>query len=206
MALYHLIIRQVLVKWPIGSREEVQYWFWRRRPSWISIRNDLNFFLSTKENMREGKSHLDTSNEVWVNCPFGSGEKVQNKFSTWLLGRPPRISDQNDFSYFCSTSHPDTSYQFRVNEPFYSGEEVQQVQDGNCGGQLVFPIEKILAIFLSISHPDVFYRVLSQLHFNSEVTLMLPTKFRINQPFGSGKEATTDFQDGRHLGYPIRKV
>ena len=35
-----------------------------------------------------------------VNFPFGSGEKVQNRFSTWLLGRPSWISDQNDFSYF----------------------------------------------------------------------------------------------------------
>ena len=27
-------------------------------------------------------------------------KKVQNRFSTWLLGRPSWISDQNDFSYF----------------------------------------------------------------------------------------------------------
>ena len=27
-------------------------------------------------------------------------KKVQNKFSTWLLGRPSWISNQNDFSYF----------------------------------------------------------------------------------------------------------
>ena len=35
-----------------------------------------------------------------VNWPFGSEEKFQNRFSTWLLGQPSWISDQNDFSYF----------------------------------------------------------------------------------------------------------
>ena len=57
----HLITRQVWVSWPFGSTE-VQYWFSRQRSSWISIQNDLSYFWST--------SHLDTSNEVWVNCPF----------------------------------------------------------------------------------------------------------------------------------------
>ena len=33
-----------------------------------------------------------------VNWPFGSGEKVQNKFSTSLLGQPSWIFDQNGFS------------------------------------------------------------------------------------------------------------
>ena len=42
-----------------------------------------------------------------VNWPFGSGE-VQNRFSRW---QPSWISDQNDFTYFWSTSHPDTFYQ-----------------------------------------------------------------------------------------------
>ena len=37
-------------------------------PSWISNQDDFSYFWST--------SHLDTSNEIWVNCPFGSGEKV----------------------------------------------------------------------------------------------------------------------------------
>ena len=46
--------------------------------------NNFSYFWST--------SHLDTSNEVWVSCPFGSGKKVQNKFITWLLGQPSWIS------------------------------------------------------------------------------------------------------------------
>ena len=38
---------------------------------------------------------------------------------------------------------------------------------------------------------------------------MLPTKFRVNWPFGSGEEAKNNFQDGchgGHLGYPIGKI
>ena len=109
----HLITRQVWVNWRFGSREEVQYWFSRWRPSWISNQNSFSYFWSA--------SHLATSNEVWVNCPFGSGEKVKNRFSTWLLGQPSWISDQNDFSYFWST----LPIKFRVNGPFYSKEENQ---------------------------------------------------------------------------------
>ena len=46
-----------------------------------------------------------------VSCPLYTGENVQNRFSTWLLGRQSWISNQNYFSYFWSTSHPGTSYQ-----------------------------------------------------------------------------------------------
>ena len=31
---------------------------------------------------------------------------------------------------------------------------------------------------------------------------MLPTKFQVNWPFGSGKEAKNRFQDGHHDGHP----
>ena len=52
-------------------------------------------------------------------------------------------------------------------------------------------ISKILAIF------DVIH-----------VTPMLPSKFGVNWPFGSGKEAKIDFQDGCHgsLGFPIGTI
>ena len=33
----------------------------------------------------------------WVNCPFGSGEKVQNRFSRWPSWLPFGISYRNDF-------------------------------------------------------------------------------------------------------------
>ena len=38
---------------------------------------------------------------------------------------------------------------------------------------------------------------------------MLPSKFGVNQPFGSGEERKIDFQDGghgSHLGFPIRTI
>ena len=38
---------------------------------------------------------------------------------------------------------------------------------------------------------------------------MLPSKFGVNWPFGSGEEALIDFQDGRHgghLGFPIGTI
>ena len=44
-------------------------------------------------------------------------------------------------------------------------------QDGGHGGHLGFTIGMILAIF------------------DLQVTQMLPTKFRVNWPFGSGEEA-----------------
>ena len=64
-------------------------------------------------------------------------------------------------------------------------------QDGGHGGHLGFPIGTILA------------------NFNLQVTPMLPSKFGVNWPFGSGEEAKIDFQDGGqggHLGIPIGTV
>ena len=99
-----------------------------------------------------------------VNCPFRSGQKVQNRFSTWLLGQPPWASDQNDFSYFWSTSQPDTSYQVSIG-PFCSGEEVQnRFSRWQLWGHLIFLQNDFSYLWLT-SHPDVFCQVLSQLAF-----------------------------------------
>ena len=38
--------------------------------------------------------------KIQVNWPFGSGEEVKNRFSSWQPWRPSLISDQNNFSYF----------------------------------------------------------------------------------------------------------
>ena len=38
--------------------------------------------------------------------------------------------------------------------------------------------------------------------FDLHVTQMLPTKFRVNWPFGSGEERKIDFQDGCHGAHP----
>ena len=35
---------------------------------------------------------------------------------------------------------------------------------------------------------------------------MLPTKFQVNWPFGSGEEEKIDFQYGGHLGFPIGTI
>ena len=63
--------------------------------------------------------------DLQVNSIFGSGEKVQNRISTWLLGQPSWISDQNKSGcFFCiyATLFPT---KFRVNWPFSPGEEGQ---------------------------------------------------------------------------------
>ena len=62
-------------------------------------------------------------------------------------------------------------------------------QDGRNDAHLGFSIGTILAIFYL------------------QVTLMLPTKYRVNWPFGSGGEAKNRFfQDGGHLGFPIGMI
>ena len=35
---------------------------------------------------------------------------------------------------------------------------------------------------------------------------MLPTKYPVNLPFGSGEEAKNNFQDGGYLGFPISMI
>ena len=64
-------------------------------------------------------------------------------------------------------------------------------REGGHGGHLGFPIGTILVIF------------------DLQVTLMLPSKFGVNWPFGSGEKRKIDFQDGchgGHLGFPIGTI
>ena len=44
-----------------------------------------------------------------------------------------------------------------------------------------------------------------RLYFFFQVTPILPIKFRVNWPFGSGEEGKIDFQDG-HLRLPIETI
>ena len=73
-----------------------------------------------------------------INWPFVSEEEAKNRFSRLRPWWPSWISDQNNFSYCCSTRHPIASYQvvalqdtpllptkFKVNLPFISGEEAK---------------------------------------------------------------------------------
>ena len=50
-------------------------------------------------------------NKFPVNWPFSSREEVQNRFSRRWPWQPSWISDQDNFSYFLSTSGSDSSYQ-----------------------------------------------------------------------------------------------
>ena len=82
---------------------------------------------------------------------------------------------------------------FGVNWPFGSGEEAKNrfgfwvqekkrkidFQDGCHGGHLGLPIGMILAIF------------------DLQATQMLPSKFGVNWPYGSGKEAKNRFSRWR---------
>ena len=64
-------------------------------------------------------------------------------------------------------------------------------QDGHHGGHLGFPIRTISATF------------------DLQVTLILPTKFRVNWPSVQEKKRKIDFQDGGlggHLGFPIGTI
>ena len=98
-----------------------------------------------------------------VNCPFGSGDEVQNRFSRWPPWRSSWISDRNDFSLFLSTCHQMLPTEFRVNDFNGSGEEVQNrsrrwppwrpywISDRND-----------FSYFLSTCHPDASYQESNQ--------------------------------------------
>ena len=114
-------------------------------------------------------------------------EEVKNRFSRrW----PSRISDQNDFSYFWSTSHRKLILptKFHINWPL--GSEKQRKIDFQDGGHLGFPIGTIL-LFLIYKLPWCF-----QLRFKT-----LAFWFR--------RREKVDFQDGgnsSHLGFPMGRI
>ena len=106
--------------------------------------------------------------EFQVIWPFGSGEEVKNRVSRW---QPSWILDRNTFNYFCSTSHPDASYQVSSQLAFwFRRRREKQIFKIGHDGNLWFPIRMILAIF------------------DQQVTMILPTKFQVNWPIGSGEE------------------
>ena len=110
-----------------------------------------------------------------VNWPFGSGEEGKNRFSRWRPWWPSWNSDWNDFSYFWSTSYPYASYQVSSQLAFGIRKRKIDFQDGRHGGHLRFTIGTISAIF------------------DLQVTSMLPSKFGVNWPFGSGEEVKNRF-------------
>ena len=159
----HLITRKVLRQWL-----EAQYRFLR----WQAMEAILDLQYKSKILGTFDLQDIILWMTFQINWSFGSGEEGQKRFSTWQLWRPSSISNQNNFSYFWSTSHLDTSYQVLRQMAFLFKIDFQ---DCNCGSHLGFPIGIILAIF------------------DLQVAPILPTKFPVNWPFGSEEEAENRF-------------
>ena len=113
-----------------------------------------------------------------VNWPFGSGEEAKNRFSRWRSWRPSWISDRHDFSFFLIYKSPRCFLASLVSIGLSVQEKSGKI-DFQDGGHLGFPIGTILAIFYL------------------QVTPMLPSKFGVNWPFGSGEEAKNRFSRWR---------
>ena len=148
---------QVSSQLAFGFRRRSKKKRFSRWPPW----GHLGFPISTILAIFDLQVTLMLPTKFGVNWPFSSGDEVKNRFSRW---QPSWISDQNDFSYFWSTSHPDALYQVWSQLGFSVQEKKRKIyfQDGGHGFHLGFPIRMILAIF------------------NLQVTLMLPTKFPVN--------------------------
>ena len=112
-----------------------------------------------------------------VNWPFSSGEEAKNRFSRWLPWRPSWISHWHNFSYFFIYKSPRCFLPSLESTGLSVQEKKRKIdfQDGCHGGHLGFPIGTILAIY------------------DLQVILMLPRKFGVNWPFGSGEEAKNRF-------------
>ena len=117
------------------------------------------------------------STKFRVNWPFSS-EEVKNRFSRWP---PSWISDWNNFSYFYIYKSSRCFLPiFKSTGPLVQeNKQKKEFQDGHHGGHLGLPISRILAIF------------------DLQVTQILPTKFGVNWPFGSGNEVKNRFSRWR---------
>ena len=96
-----------------------------------------------------------------VNWPFGSGEEVKNRFSSWRPWQPSWISDRKDFSYFWCTSHPNASYQVSSQLAFRLAKK-QIFKMAAMAAVLDFRSERF-SFFWFTSHLDASYLVSSQL-------------------------------------------
>ena len=94
------------VNWPFGSVKKRKIYFQDGGHG-----GHLGFPIGTILAIFDLKVTPMLPTKFRVNWLFGSGEKAKNRFSRWRPWRPSWNSDQNDFSYFWSTSHPDASYQ-----------------------------------------------------------------------------------------------
>ena len=133
------------VSWPSGSGDEEKniYSRWPLcRPSWISDRNDFNYFWSI--------SHPVAPTKFQASWLFGSGGEAQNMFPRLRPRRPSGISDRNDFSFFYVCKSSRCVLPSLKSTGILVQEKKRKIyfQDGGDGGQLVFPIGTILAIFI----------------------------------------------------------
>ena len=109
-----------------------------------------------------------------VNWLLDLGEEAKNRFSRWLPWRPSWISDRHDFSYFLIYKSP-RCFLASLESVGLSVQEKKRKIDFQDGHHLGLPIGTILAIF------------------DLQVTTMLPSKFGVNWPFGSGEEEKKRF-------------
>ena len=144
-----------LARWPSFWPQVTQFRTWPRNHQDKHFEQDLWWLLKQITQM--------LSSMFGVNWPSGEElvqeKKQKNIFSRWLSW----ISDWNDFSYVWSISHPNASYHVWSQLAFRFRRRSEKIdfQDGGHGGHHGFPIGMILAIF------------------NLQVTLMLPTKYRV---------------------------
>ena len=99
-----------------------------------------------------------------VNWPFGSGEKAKNRFSRWLPWRLDALDIRlAGFYLFLIYKSPQCLLRSFESIGLLVQEKKLNIdfQDGGHGGNLGFRIRRILATF------------------DLQVTLMLPTKFRV---------------------------
>ena len=109
-----------------------------------------------------------------VSWLLGLGEEAKNRFSRRLPWRPSLIYDRHDFLIYKSPQYFLPSFE-STGLSFQKEKRKIDFQDGCHGGHLGFPIGTILAIF------------------DLQVIPMLLSKFGVNWPFGSAKEAKNRF-------------
>ena len=106
-----------------------------------------------------------TSNELWVNCPFGSGERFKTDFQDGRHSLNMGFPIATIWAIFHLQVTPMLPTKFRLNLPFNSEEGKNRFSGWPPSW---ISIGTILAIFII------------------QVIQMLPINFRFNWPFGSG--------------------
>ena len=159
------------------SGEEMKNRFLRWPPSWISDLKDFNYFWSN--------SHPDVSYQVSSQWAFRF--RRRSKKYIFKMAAIVAILDfqLEQFYLFLINKSPWCFLPSFMSIGLLVQKKKRKIefQDGHLGSHLKFWIGTILAIF------------------DLQVTAMLPTKFQVNWPFGSGWEAKNRFSHGAHFGF-----